>query len=585
MCRSMRTAPVPAPVRLSRLGANPLRAAATIGRLPASACLPFQARGKAPDRRRLHPRVRPLRNGRRSIRSASAATAPTASAGTAPRRAAPRTPAARPAAHGAEPELRQEIDPALARRERQRVRERHEHAPGTARRTARAGTFTSPAPRNENPLPRLSPSKIWYPAAIHSSTMPISHDVRRLRVRRVHERRQQPRARQREQHAERAHERDGQHDDRVAEPARPVAIARADRLADQRRAGERDADARHVRHRRQHHDDLRGRAIDRRSAAPASAGTAPCRTGRRRTSRPSAGRVDTAARGCPGPGATSGATCTSCAVPCPGTPTAQQPTPHTMLTLVAHAEPAMPPSSSKMKSQFSAAFTTATRPVVITAMRGREMPLKKPSTAHNATPSGAPSMRGCQNAIACADTSGARPNGANSSGPDHASNAKKGSVSALAAERDPGGVARAREAPAAFGLRHERLHREPDAADQHQEQQHDPVDRGHAGHRGRRDVADEPGVGEADHRLQAAVEHQRQRQRRDRAIVDDGAPRGGITLLCRQWIARRRRDGVRPGRRRVGCGHGLARITGACAGARKNSRASPGTRAGRPPTA
>ncbi len=85
-----------------------------------------------------------------------------------------------------------------------------------------------------------------------------------------------------------------------------------------------------------------------------------------------------------------------------------------------------------MKSQFSAAFTTATRPVVITATRGREMPLKKPSTAQSATPRGAPSMRGCQNAIACADTPGARPNGANNNGPDHASNAKKGSVSALA---------------------------------------------------------------------------------------------------------------------------------------------------------
>ncbi len=151
-------------------------------------------------------------------------------------------------------------------------------------------------------------------------------------------------------------------------------------------------------------------------------------------------------------------------------------------------------------------------------------------------------------------------------------------------ERDPGGVARTREATAAFGLRHERLDRESDAADQHQEQQHYPVDRGHAGHRCRRDVADEPGVGEADHRLQAAVEHQRQRQRRDGAVVDDGAPRGRIALLCRQRQCIRQRDGVRPGRRRVDSGHGGARITGASVDARKNSTASPGTRAGRPPT-
>ena len=103
-----------------------------------------------------------------------------------------------------------------------------------------------------------------------------------------------------------------------------------------------------------------------------------------------------------------------------------------MLTLVAQAEPAIPPSSSKMNSWLSTALMTATRPVVITAMRGREMPLKNPSTAQSATPSGAPSMRGCQNAMACSETSGARPKGANNSGPDQASKAKKGSVSALA---------------------------------------------------------------------------------------------------------------------------------------------------------
>ena len=103
-----------------------------------------------------------------------------------------------------------------------------------------------------------------------------------------------------------------------------------------------------------------------------------------------------------------------------------------MLTLVAQAEPAMPPSSLKMKSQLSTALITATSAVVITAMRGREMPLKKPSTAHSATPSGAPSMRGSQNASPCAETSGVSPNGPKMSSPRNASSAYSGSVSRLA---------------------------------------------------------------------------------------------------------------------------------------------------------
>ena len=85
-----------------------------------------------------------------------------------------------------------------------------------------------------------------------------------------------------------------------------------------------------------------------------------------------------------------------------------------------------------MNSQLSTALMIATRPVVITATLGREMPLKKPSTAHSATASGAPSIRGSQNAMACACTSGASPNGEYSSGPDHATRAKNGHVSALA---------------------------------------------------------------------------------------------------------------------------------------------------------
>jgi hypothetical protein len=66
------------------------------------------------------------------------------------------------------------------------------------------------------------------------------------------------------------------------------------------------------------------------------------------------------------------------------------------IALVAQAAPAMPQPRSKMNTWFSTAFNTPTMAVVITVTRGRDTPLKNPSTAHNATPSGAPSIRGHQ---------------------------------------------------------------------------------------------------------------------------------------------------------------------------------------------
>ena len=180
----------------------------------------------------------------------------------------------------------------------------------------------------------------------------------------------------------------------------------------------------------------------------------------------------------------------------------------------------MPQPSSKMNTWFSAAFTIATSAVAITVTRGREMPLKNPSTAHSATPIGAPSMRGAQNSSARRWISSSRPNGATSQSPHQASAANTGAVSERAPERDPGRMAGAPAPAAALRLRDEGLHGEPDPAEQHDEEEHQPVDRGHGGHGRRRNVADEPGVGESDHRLHAAVQHQRQRERGDGAVVD-----------------------------------------------------------------
>ena len=72
-------------------------------------------------------------------------------------------------------------------------------------------------------------------------------------------------------------------------------------------------------------------------------------------------------------------------------------------------------------SQLRSALVIAIRPVVITDTRGLEMPLKNPSNAQTAIASGPPSMRGCQNAIACCSTSGPRPKARNIAPPAQAS--------------------------------------------------------------------------------------------------------------------------------------------------------------------
>ncbi len=101
-----------------------------------------------------------------------------------------------------------------------------------------------------------------------------------------------------------------------------------------------------------------------------------------------------------------------------------------MLALVAQAAPAMPQPSSKISTWFSTAFTTPTRAVVMTVARGRDTPLKNPSSAHSATPSGAPSMRGHQYSSASRSTAGSRPKGASRVPPCQPTTANSGSVAA-----------------------------------------------------------------------------------------------------------------------------------------------------------
>ena len=145
---------------------------------------------------------------------------------------------------------------------------------------------------------------------------------------------------------------------------------------------------------------------------------------------------------------------------------------------------------------------------------------------------------------------------------------------------NPGRMAGSPASPAALGLRDEGLHGESHAPEQHHEEEHQPEDRRHPRHRGRRDVTDEPGVRQADHGLQAAVDHQRQRERRNRAVVDDRAAIGAEALRRQGATAARHRDGGRCSR----IAHGTD-LSAACGGARTRSRLRRGTAPVRRPTA
>jgi hypothetical protein len=183
----------------------------------------------------------------------------------------------------------------------------------------------------------------------------------RVGIRGVDEGRQHPRPRERQQHADGTHQGDGQQDHRVAHLASPLAIARADGLADERGAGERDAHARQVSDRGQHHHELGRSAFDsaqphlheleqrepedigrvhgaHRQAQPVLAHEA------RQVRAPRQVRFIQPAQ-----------------VGSRNTPNAKS-TPQAMLILVAQAAPAMPPSSLKMNSQSSTPLTSATRP-------------------------------------------------------------------------------------------------------------------------------------------------------------------------------------------------------------------------------
>ena len=225
-----------------------------------------------------------------------------------------------------------------------------------------------------------------------------------------------------------------------------------------------------------------------------------------------------------------------------------------------------------MNSWFSTTFTRPTIAVVMTVTRGRDTPLKNPSSAHSATPSGAPSMRGHQYSSALRSHQRIEAEEAEQRAAVPAEQGEEGQGDRRSPEAHPGRVSGPPAPPAALVLRDEGLHRQADAADQHHEEEHQPEDRRHAGHGGGGDVPHEPRVGEVDHRLQAAVHHERQRERGDGAVVD------ARTAVGADASRRQRPLPARSGAfgRGDGFGHGT-RLSAACGGGRRTSRAQRGT--------
>ena len=164
-----------------------------------------------------------------------------------------------PAADRAPAELRQEMHPALAGREGESMRQRHEqqqrHRQHQQRRDpdiARAAQAHAAAEIQavEELVARGEPQQLH--AQRDRGPASASCDAG--------EERQDPRTAERDQDADRAHVERGQQDHTVADPQRPLARAGADRLPDESRAGGGDAEARHVGERGEDHDHLRGGA-------------------------------------------------------------------------------------------------------------------------------------------------------------------------------------------------------------------------------------------------------------------------------------------------------------------------------------
>ena len=110
---------------------------------------------------------------------------------------------------------------------------------------------------------------------------------------------------------------------------------------------------------------------------------------------------------------------------------------------------------------------------------------------------------------------------------------EQGNCAQRAPQRCPGSLGGPLVTACAVGLSDDSLHRSHDTAEHQHDDQNEPLHGADRRERLRRDVADEPHVRKIQHDLHAAVRHQRQRERQDGPLIYVRAPRG-IDSPCRQ---------------------------------------------------
>ena len=205
------------------------------------------------------------------------------------------------------------------------------------------------------------------------------------------------------------------------------------------------------------------------------------------------------------------------------------PTPISSAAVVAQAAPAMPMSNRKMKISFR---------IGIRSEDGKT-DRKRDARASDAIEigDGRPQRRRERPADHARNPEIDRerldvrrePEGADHGRPEGDRQSERGNRQHGGPEAEPCDLARAPVAAGAVGLRDQRLHAHRDAADHEDREQGQPVDRGDRRRRRGREPADEPRVGEIQHRLHRAVQHERKRKHCDRTHVDL-APALGVEL-------------------------------------------------------
>ena len=196
--------------------------------------------------------------------------------------------------------------------------------------------------------------------------------------------------------------------------------------------------------------------------------------------------------------------------------------------VVAHAEPAMPRPSRKIRTSFRIAFATATAIITASETLGLPMPLKNPREAPqhhgewSAQHARHPPVRRERDDVL------RKPEEREDPLPLRGERHEEWHCRESGPQAEPYAAGGARALAGAVGLRHEGLHGEADAAEAEQEDDREEMHGTHRRHRLDREPADEPRVGEVQHELHCAVQHQRQGERQDGPQVHPPMPVGVV---------------------------------------------------------